>query len=219
MAQNNITNSYNIASPAMWVTGNHNKHDYDNSPPLLDEQTTAILVAMGMHRYFTPTHTTQFAPRAVTGSDIIDLRKLALFNGKCKVKPSTERAVANTHPAHKSIAKNKKHSAPATFGRAWKSIALSGAHHLPSGIQKHRQDYRRNMRGFFERERLERWIESENERKAKEAVDDGLVAAMEGFGFGGGGREVGEKVEIDMNGLEMKMAMLDVMKDDDGEIM
>jgi len=55
----------------------------------------------------------------------------------------------------------------------------------------------------------------ENYKKGKEEVD-GLVGLMEGFGIGGG-EKAEDKMEIDMNGLERRMAKLEVIREDDGE--
>ena len=53
----------------------------------------------------------------------------------------------------------------------------------------------------------------ENYKKGNEAVD-GLVGLMKGFGIGGG-EKVEDKMEADMNGLETRMAMLDVIHEED----
>jgi len=54
-----------------------------------------------------------------------------------------------------------------------------------------------------------------NHKKAKEAVD-GLVGLMEGFGIGGG-EKAENNMDIDMNGLEKQMAMLEVIHEGDEE--
>lgn len=56
----------------------------------------------------------------------------------------------------------------------------------------------------------------ENDRKGKEAVD-GLVGLMKGFGIGDG-EKAEDKMEIDMSGLQMQMAMLGVIHEDDDEM-
>jgi len=128
------------------------------------------------------------------------------------------RSITDTHTTGHPARKNKNSTITTSSGRVGKSHTMSGAHHLSEKIQKHRVSNKKSQWDSIGRKE---WLASrlglENDKKGKEAVD-GLVGLMEGFGIGGG-ENTKAKMEVDMNGLQMQMAMLEVIHEDDEMVM
>ena len=127
------------------------------------------------------------------------------------------RSITDTHTTGHPARKNKNSTITTSAGRVGKSHTMSGAHHLSEKIQKRRVSNKKSQRDSIGRKE---WLASrfglENDRKGKEAVD-GLVGLMKGFGIGDG-EKAENKMEIDMSGLQMQMAMLGVIHEDDDEM-
>ncbi|PUU72479.1 hypothetical protein B9Z19DRAFT_1137526 [Tuber borchii] len=194
------TNSSNAVSPTIWVAGNKSKGGHKKSP-LLDERTAAVLVAM-----------------ATSGDDFVDLRNLAMSFGKRDSRKNLAgRSITDTHTTGHPARMNNS-TITTSSSRVGKSHTMSGAHHLSEKIQKRRVSNRKSQKENIGRKE---WLESRfglmNDRKGKAAVD-GLVGLMKGFGIGDG-ENAKDKMEIDMSGLQMQMAMLGVIQEDDGEVM
>ncbi|KAG0633085.1 hypothetical protein HOY80DRAFT_1108099 [Tuber brumale] len=204
------TNPINITSPTIFVTG------ADTQPRFrqvlkLDEGILAA-IATPEDPPVDPNQAAKSHGKRGRRKKFKNSRKLI---SRTMANPNTKRdRVRNTSR------KSNKNATTATASSGSDRILRSGAGTQSDSkkvSRKSRKWRKRNEKKRIESKTvLESPIASEN-KKGDEAVG-GLVEAMEGFGIGGN-EEVKEKMEIDMHGLEMKMAVLDVMEDDDGEIM
>ncbi|CUS15661.1 unnamed protein product [Tuber aestivum] len=207
MADNHvITNHFNTVSPAVWVSGNNTGSTY-GKPRRIDEDTLVALYSM-----------------ASSKASRVNLRRAALAarGERENRKNPTERSGANTSSArcpHKKM--NRKDQITAIVaGRIAKSAFYFGGYPLVENMHRRRELRQKNEKEFIKNQKMfARWLDSEYDRKGKEPVD-GLVGLMDGFGLAGSaGEKVQDKMEIDVSGLEKKMARLDVIQEDDEEIM
>jgi len=124
------------------------------------------------------------------------------------------------------VGKSKKKSATATksSGSVKKLRTCTGKNPRLKKAQKRHKEQRKSERENAERKKwLENWLASEMKRESQQAID-GLVGLMEGFEICAG-EKVQEKTMVegeqegvvDMDKLEMQMAMLGVMGEDGGE--
>ncbi|RPA93368.1 hypothetical protein L873DRAFT_1793701 [Choiromyces venosus 120613-1] len=235
---NIITNPFNIVPPAVCVPGQAiGHHDYKSTQ--VEEHTGPITSAGGIqYSLSSPVH--QREEKAPSGHNSVRHLEHAKPNAKRDIRKSRRHRMnlatnspTNNNPirtrlaqlAHLAAKKEKKNSSAA--GRSVSRVGRdmrsgSGVRSLLPNGQKDRIYIWREREYIKLNMRLACSICLEEYRKDKEQID-GLVGLVEQFGIGAGekGREKmevengQEGVDIDMDGLEVKMGKLVVKRDDD----